>query len=52
MAPQSFETNFFMAVFLFNDPSKLEEAKSYAEQALAIEPKNELALDMIRKLKI
>lgn len=52
MAPQSFETNFFMAVFLFNDPSKLEEAKSYAERALAIEPKNELALDMIRKLKI
>ena len=52
MAPQSFETNFFMAVFLFNDPSKLEEAKSYAERAIAIEPKNQLALDMIRKLKI
>lgn len=52
MAPQSFETNFFMAVFLFNDPSKLEEAKWYAERAIAIEPKNELALDMVRKLKI
>lgn len=52
MAPQSFEANYFMATYLMEESLRIKEARRFAERALEIEPKNPLAQEIIRKLKI
>lgn len=52
LAPQNFETNFYMGSFLIHFKDRLGEAKAYIEKALAIAPTHLEALAMGRKLNL
>jgi tetratricopeptide (TPR) repeat protein len=52
LAPNNFETNFYMGSYLMNFKDRLPEADEYIEKALVIAPTNEKALALRQKLKL
>ena len=52
LAPNNFETNFYMGSFLMHFKERFEEAKEYIEKALMIAPTNREALALNQKLKL
>jgi tetratricopeptide (TPR) repeat protein len=52
LAPNNFETNFYMGSYLMNFKDRLPEADEYIEKALVIVPTNEKALALRQKLKL
>jgi hypothetical protein len=52
LAPNNFETNFYMASYLIHFKERFEEARKYIEKVLAIAPANPEALAMNQKLNL
>ena len=52
IAPNCFEANYYMSSLLIHFPDKILEAKLYLEKALEIEPNNEMALVLKRKINL
>jgi tetratricopeptide (TPR) repeat protein len=52
LAPNNFETNFYMGSFLMHFQDRLAEAKEYIEKALVIAPTNQEALALYQKLQL
>ena len=52
IAPNCFEANYYMSSLLIHFPNKILEAKLYLEKALEIEPNNEMALVLKRKINL
>lgn len=52
LAPNNFETNFYMGSFLMHFRDRLAEANEYIEKALVIAPTNQEALALHKKLKL
>ena len=52
LAPNNFETNFYMGSFLMHFQDRSTEAKEYIEKALVIAPSNQEALALYQKLQL
>ena len=52
LAPNNFETNFYMGSYLMNFKERMPEAEKYIEKALVIAPANQKALALLQKLKL
>ena len=52
LAPNSFETNFYMGSFLIHFKDRFSDANIYIDKALVIDPANKEALALHQKLKL
>ena len=52
LAPNNFETNFYMGSYLMNFNERMQEAEEYIIKALLISPANQEALALLQKLKL